>query len=236
VRARRSCRLRRQASFAIAYFAVYFVYLLIHQESELEHWLSLVIVPVAGLWWFYARRRTGRGLRATLASIGLSPSHASRGLGAALIVGLAVQGVQLMNGRQRGALFELFASGDVVWLAPLAFVLLVGTAATTEEVLFRGILQTRLTALFRSSLLGLIAAAFLFGLFHFPYALLDPGWPSMGDPVRALQLAMANGVFGGLVAGAVFIRARGNLLAPILVHAFVNIIPAMLSLESLLAG
>jgi membrane protease YdiL (CAAX protease family) len=123
-----------------------------------------------------------------------------------------------------------------VWLAPLAFVLLVGTAAMTEEVLFRGILQTRLTALFRSSLLGLIAAAFLFGLFHFPYALLDPGWPSMGDHVRALQLAMANGVFGGLVAGAVFIRARGNLLAPILVHAFVNIIPAMLSLESLLAG
>ena len=37
---------RRESRAALAYFAVYFVYLFATLESELAHWLTLVAIPV----------------------------------------------------------------------------------------------------------------------------------------------------------------------------------------------
>ena len=50
-------RARREALFATAYFTAYLGYLFVHPESELQHWVSLVLIPLAGLWLIRGRPR-----------------------------------------------------------------------------------------------------------------------------------------------------------------------------------
>jgi membrane protease YdiL (CAAX protease family) len=45
---------------------------------------------------------------------------------------------------------------------------------------------------------------------------------------------MGQGVAGGLILGFVFVRARGNLLAPVLVHALINSVPGMVLIVGML--
>ncbi len=93
--------------------------------------------------------------------------------------------------------------------------------------MFRGFLQTRLTALFRSRIVGLFVSALLFGLYHVPYAYLNPNWPSYGDLGAALRSAMGQGGIGGLVLGGLYLVSRGNLLACVVLHAGINAVWVM---------
>jgi membrane protease YdiL (CAAX protease family) len=225
-----------ESAFAMGYTALYLGYLCLRQEGELSHWLTLVALPFVGVWLIRSRRRSRTSLGAALGSVGLARSRLTRGLGTAVVVGALLQLVQLANRHQRAALGEIIASGEIVYLLPLAFVLLLVTAAFAEEFFFRGVLQTRLTALCRSSLWAVLITSVLFALYHFPYTYFDPGWPSAGKPVDALVLALMNGIPGGLILGWVFVRAKGNLVAPIITHAMIDVIPAMRLVQALLAG
>jgi membrane protease YdiL (CAAX protease family) len=236
VHLRRVRRPRAEALFGLVYAALYIGHLFGRQEGEASHWLTLVVVPALGLWWIRRRRRTWRSLRATLGSVGLVPSRFRDGLGTAAAVGVLMQLVQLAGSRQREALADLLAGGRILYLLPLALVLLLATAAFTEEFFFRGVLQARLAAWCRSWLWAVLITSVVFSLFHFPYAFLDAGWPSAGDPGHALRLAFANGLPGGLLLGWVYVRGRGNLFAPMLTHAMINLIPAMGLLHRLLSG
>jgi membrane protease YdiL (CAAX protease family) len=220
----------------LVYALVYIGYLFLRQEGEVTHWLTLVALPFLGLWWIRYRCRTRRSFCATLGSVGLMRSRFLRGLGTAVTVGLLVQLVPLVNRHHRAALGELLSSGQILYLLPLALVLLLVTVACTEEFFFRGVLQTRLAALCRSSLRGVVITSVLFAFYHLPYAYLDPDWPSVGNWGHALGVAFANGIPGGLILGWVFVRSRGNLFAPVLTHAMIDLIPAMLLLERLLSG
>ena len=111
-----------------------------------------------------------------------------------------------------------------LFLLVMAFLLF--TTALTEEVFFRGYLQTRLERLTGSRFAGLLLASVLFGVYHLPYAYLNPMWPSSGDWGAAFSAALGQGIPGGLILGGLFIYARGNLVAPILVHAAVDLLPA----------
>ncbi len=82
----------------------------------------------------------------------------------------------------------------------------------------------------------MLITSVLFSLYHVPYAYLNEHWPSAGNFGHALGLAFANGLPGGLVLGWVFVRSRGNLLAPMLTHALIDLIPAMLLLQRLMTG
>jgi membrane protease YdiL (CAAX protease family) len=210
--------------------------LFLRPEGEAAHWLTLVIVPGLGLWWIRSRRRTFRSLRATLGSVGLVPSRLLDGVRTAVAVGVLAQLVHLAGGRQREALGDLLASGRILYLLPLALVLLLVTVAFTEEFFFRGLLQTRLASLCRSSLWAVLITSVLFALYHLPYAYLNEDWPSAGNLGHALGLAFVNGLPGGLVLGWVFVRGRGNLLAPMITHAMINLVPAMLLLQRLMSG
>ncbi len=85
-------------------------------------------------------------------------------------------------------------------------------AGLTEELLFRGIFQTRLTRLFTPAW-GIAISAFLFGLAHFGNFL-----PQLHFAVMAtVSLVLLHNGFGGLVAGFIFWRTR-NLLATTLMH------------------
>jgi membrane protease YdiL (CAAX protease family) len=161
------------------------------------------------------------------ASIGVSRPAPTRGLGLTLLFGAALQLVQLLNSRQREEVFAALAAPWGFLLPFAAFALLLATAATTEEVFFRGVLQTRLAEYFESNLAGLAVATAAFVFYHVPYAYLKPSWPSYGHFGEAFQLAAANGLIGGLALGFVYWRSERNLLASICLHALINLMPAI---------
>ena len=220
----------------LVYTAIYIGYQFLHPESEFSHWLTLVLLPLIGLWLIRSRRRTWRSLRATVGSVGLVPSRLRDGVGTALVVGLLLQVLPLLGSRQREALAELISTGQILYLLPLALVFLFLTAAFTEELFFRGVIQTRLAALWGSWLWAVLITSVLFSLYHVPYAYLNEHWPSAGKLGHAVGLAFLNGMPGGLILGWVFVRSRGNLVAPMLTHAMIDLIPAMLLLQRLVTG
>jgi membrane protease YdiL (CAAX protease family) len=98
--------------------------------------------------------------------------------------------------------------------------------ALTEEVLFRGVLEAALTRR-RSPLAAGIWSSLLFGLWH----VLPTLRTFQGHPINKLSgggrfRAVAGAVLATALAGAGFRRLRrssGSLVAPVLVHAAVNV-------------
>lgn len=146
---------RREAVFVAIYFVALFVYLFFNPESELEHWVSLVTLPLIGVWILRGTVREdpaagGVGsrsgpLRGVVRSLGLERGRIFTGLKWPLLLGLAIQPVQFLNPSNRAELAEIFAS-SLGWVyAVVAIPLLIVTVGTTEEVFFRGLLQRRFT-------------------------------------------------------------------------------------------
>jgi membrane protease YdiL (CAAX protease family) len=220
--------LKSEALLAIAYYALYVGYLFLHQENEVTHWLTLVVLPLTMLCLFQRRSRDDWSVRTSLRTVGLERGQLGRGLVWAVPLGLGVSLImQLFLSRNAEEFRQLITSGRALYLAPFVFLLLLLTTGVTEEFFFRGVLQTRLAVAFRSKLVGVIVTAILFGLYHVPYAYLNPNWPSYGDLGAALQAGLANGFLGGVVLGGVYVMAGGNLVAPIIVHALIDVFPAM---------
>lgn len=217
---------RREAWFALAYVALYFVYLTATLESEFMHWVTLVALPL--LLVRVLRPPDARDVRQTLASFGLRRGHLRRGIGWALLAVLAVGIAQGLGGSEHAREIQhTVRSGRVLWALPLAFVAMLLTAGFTEEFFFRGFLQTRIIALTGSRLAGLLGSAALFGLYHVPYAYLNPNWSSAGDLGAAFGSAMGQGGIGGLILGGLYLVSRGNLLACVVLHAGINAAWAM---------
>ena len=210
---------------AVPYFALYLAYLFWNPESEFFHWATLVVLPLL-LVVLLQDRGPNRFSRA-FASFGLSKHGLWRG--AVVAVGLSVVAClfQLRFSRYSDEIWAIIRSGHVFYLLPLVFLLLMLTAGFTEEFFFRGFLQTRLELLLRSKWLALIVASFCFGLYHVPYAYLNPNWPSSGDFGAALMSAMGQGVPGGLILGGLYIGSNRNLLPCVIVHSSINALPAM---------
>jgi membrane protease YdiL (CAAX protease family) len=225
-------RVSVEAFAASAYFVLYTGYLFLHPEGELWHWITLVLVPLVGL--FVLGRYAS--LDSLLRSIGLARGNAASGLGWVVILGLGFQILQLMNRRQRAELQTILGEPLAILALLGAFVLLIGTVATTEEVFFRGVLQTRLADFTRREWAGALLATAAFIAYHVPYAYLKPSWPSAGDFPRALQLAAVNGGVGGIALGFVYWRSRRNLIAVVLLHACIDLIPATRLVHRLVSG
>ena len=209
------------------YFAAYFASLFVTLETEWAHWATLVLAPLALS--AAAMRWTGAPVTASAvaAGYGLRRGHLRDGLLLAVATGVALGVLQLLVSRQRDAFVELIRSGRAFLLLPITLTLMIATAATTEEFFFRGFLQPRLEAITSSRVAGLVLASVLFGLYHLPYAYLNPHWPSAGHWGAAWSAAMSQGVLGGLILGGVFLASGRNLVASIVVHACINAFPAM---------
>jgi len=210
---------------APAYFCVYLAYLFWHREGETGHWLSLVILPMLLVWMLH--RASGGTLRDALASLGLGKVRWTRGLGVALLLGVLLGIFQIFASRSGAAAQEAFRTGRAAWLLPVAFLFMLLTAGFTEELFFRGFLQTRLEGLLQSRVAGLLVASFCFGVYHLPYAYFNPRWPSAGHWGQAWGAALGQGIPGGLILGALFLHSGRNLLAPAVLHALVDAFPAM---------
>lgn len=218
---------RRRALLALGYFAVYMGYHFWRPESDPLHWVSLVIVPLALIYAFEREPEGERSLRATLASVGLRRGNLATGLRWAIPLGLLISALAALASSRRAEVWDVVTSVRALYMLPAAFLLLLLLAAFTEEVFFRGILQTRLTDWTRSRVAGVLITALLFGIYHIPYAFLKPSWPSYGDLGAATTVALWEGGLGGLILGAVFVFAKRNLVASILVHALIDLFPAV---------
>jgi len=217
---------RREAIAALVYYSLYLAYLFIHQESEIQHWISLVLLPTVLLLVGH-RLSAGVPVSATLASVGLRKGNLVTGLKWAIPLGLILSLLQLFISNNSDAFWELLRSGRAAFMFPLALVFLIVTTGFTEEFFFRGVLLTRLEGLFRSKVWAVLVMSVLFGMYHVPYAYLNPNWPSHGDFTSALTMALGEGIPGGIVLGIIYLRARNNLLACVIVHALIDVFPAM---------
>jgi membrane protease YdiL (CAAX protease family) len=219
-------RLSREETWtAPFYFLLYLGYLFWRSESELGHWLSLVLLPLALV--LSLNRGRHAPLSSALATFGLRRGTLLRGLGLTLVLGLLLGLLQVFLSRSGPGVLEAFRNGTALYLLPLSFLLMVATAGFTEEFFFRGFLQTRLEGLLGSRVGGLVLASLFFGVYHLPYAYLNPHWPSAGDWGAAWTAALGQGIPAGLILGGLFLISRKNLVACVVLHALVNAFPAM---------
>ncbi len=225
-------RTRNEVVFAACYFATYMGYLFLHPEGELLHWLTLVLLPLLGV--FHVGRYSG--LTELLSSIGLRGGRLRAGFGWMLVLAAGFQVIQLLNERQRLEFLAIIREPFGFLLPLLALALLLVTVASTEEVFFRGVLQTRLADRYRSQLVALVLATLAFIVYHVPYAYLNPAWPSAGDFPAALRVAAINGGVGGAALGLVYWRSGNNLVAAVLLHAGIDLIPATRLVHELIRG
>ena len=216
---------RRGSWIAMGYFAIYLASLFVTLESERMHWLTMVALPL--LIAIVFQPSESRTVPGVLATLGFRRGNLTRGLVWAVVLGLVISTLQVWGSDRAAAVQELIVSGRALFLFPLTFVLMMMTAGFTEEFLFRGFLQTRVAVLIKSKWLAVLVVALLFGVYHLPYAYLNPRWPSTGDWGLAWTAAMGNGVPGGLILGALYVLTRGNTLACVVLHSLINAVPAM---------
>jgi len=223
--------MRNEAAWALTYYAVYIVYLFFSIEGEFLHWLTMVLIPF-GFFYMYQTKRSGsRSIKPILSSFGLEKTRLLNGLLWAILIGLLLSFLQLYLSRDRDQISLLFTSGKFAYLFPIALVLMLFTAGFTEEFFFRGLLQTRLQHLFSSKVAAVIFTSILFGIYHLPYAYLNPRWPSNGNLSEAFSSALGQGIPMGLILGTVYVRTKNNLIACIVVHSLLNSFPAMIAIK-----
>ena len=214
----------RESRVATAYAALYLAYLFATLESELVHWLTLVILPfVIALVFGDRPRKTSE----VFATFGLRREGWMRGMGWALLLGAIITVLQVMLFGHRSEILAVIESGRALWLYPLTLLLMFLMAGFTEEFFFRGFLQTRVEVLVGSPWLAVVLVTFLFSLYHLPYAYLNPMWPSAGSWELAWRAALANGVPGGLILGSLYQLSGRNLVPCIVLHSMINAAPAM---------
>lgn len=211
---------------ALAFHAVLVTYLWRVQKSDLMHWVSLVLVPLGIVVLGTSAVRGRLAVRESLAAVGLGRHGWGEGLGFAALLGLAASVAQLAFSDRCEEIWSVVSSGRILVYLPLVLVLLLVTAAFTEELFFRGVLQARLADWWRSDVAALLVAAALFGLYHFPYAYLDPDWSTHGDVPAALAECGWSAP-AGVLLGYVYGRAHRNLMASVVCHAMVDALPAM---------
>lgn len=94
-------------------------------------------------------------------------------------------------------------------------------AGLPEELLFRGLLQTRLVALVKNPAWGLYLAAFIFGASHLPINLSNTSadnWLSAFDSAFTFQLSI------GFALGYAYYRVR-SIIPLTFIHTFINSLP-----------
>jgi membrane protease YdiL (CAAX protease family) len=214
----------RESRVALAYAGFYLGYLFVALESELAHWLTLVIVPVVISVTFGDRPRKRSKL---LATFGLRREDWKRGVVWALVFGALITVLQVLLFGQRHEILAIIQSGRALWLYPITLLLMFFMAGFTEEFFFRGFLQTRVEVLVGSPWAAIAIVTLLFAIYHLPYAYFNPMWPSAGDWGLAWRAAFANGLPGGLVLGSLYQLSGRNLVPCIVLHSMINAAPAM---------
>jgi len=115
----------------------------------------------------------------------------------------------------------------LAWAVPASFAWVAIEAGLNEEFLFRGVLQSRLSALFSSAWAGVFVTALLFAIAHAPGLFLRggpdvDGWSA--DPLQVVAYTFAVLSPMGLLFGLIYARTK-SLLLVVLLHACVDVLP-----------
>lgn len=181
----------------------------------------LLLLGTAGLWTLLAY---GTGPRAWSA-LGLSVARPLRELGIGALVGIGVWAAVLAFMLVLGLLLLLLGGGElpagaqtpaplIVWLAGLPVAWRLGlslAAAVSEEIFFRGLLQSRL---------GIALSTIIFVLGHLVY----------GVPLMLVGIALLS------VTYAVIVRLRGNVVSAIAAHAVFDAVQLLIVIPAALAA
>ena len=116
-----------------------------------------------------------------------------------------------------------------LWTIAGTFLGFLFVVALGEEFFFRGLLQTRCAAWFKSEVSGVALMALLFGLAHAPgfilrHAGLEEAIGSDPSPADAIAYAIVILSVGGIFFGIVWARTK-NLWAVMLIHAATDLLP-----------
>jgi uncharacterized protein len=117
----------------------------------------------------------------------------------------------------------------LLWGVPLVFLWLVVEVGVVEEFFFRVLLQTRLSAVLRSELGGIVLMSLIFGLVHAPGLYLRTGATQEGLSAHpSLLMAVGYSIvitsIAGFFLGVLWARTR-NFLVLVLVHAATDLLP-----------
>jgi membrane protease YdiL (CAAX protease family) len=112
---------------------------------------------------------------------------------------------------------------------PLAFIWLAIEAGFVEEFFFRGLLQARLSAWFRSEVTGVVLMSLAFGLAHAPGFIFRnagevEGLGANPSALDAIAYSIATIAIIGILFGVIWARTK-NLIALILIHAAIDLLP-----------
>jgi uncharacterized protein len=171
-----------------------------------------------------------------LASFGLSRAAFARLAGrdgfAALVIGAAICVFQFYVGNAAAPIRNGEIAGTTLWLGgALTFIWLVIEVGLVEEFFFRGLVQTRLAAVFRSELAGLFLMALIFGLVHAPGMVLRGAGGAEGlgsgvEPLTAMAYVIAIQSVAAIFLGLVWMRTH-SLPAVMIIHAATDLFPAI---------
>jgi membrane protease YdiL (CAAX protease family) len=217
----------RESAAALAYLAFYLAFSFWSPGSEMRNYLTLVAGPLLLVVLLRASDPPHCRPSPVLASFGLRRDNLRTGLLWALVLGLLIGMFQLTQRSAGPELWELIRTGRALYLFPLAAVFGLLTAGFTEEFFFRGFLQTRIERLTGSAWMAVLLATVAFGLYHVPFAYLNPNWPTAGDFPAALRLGMMEGGLGGIILGGAYVLWKRNLLACIVLHGMIDAVPIM---------
>ncbi len=115
----------------------------------------------------------------------------------------------------------------LLWAAPLSFLWIAIEAGLNEEFLYRAVLQTRLSAFFKSAWTGVAVTSVIFGLAHAPGLFLRGGPETDGwstDPLQVVAYTIATLAPLSLFFGFLYARTK-SLLLVVLLHATVDFLP-----------
>jgi membrane protease YdiL (CAAX protease family) len=217
----------RESLAAVAYFTFYLAFSFWSPGSDVRHYLTLVAGPLVLVVLLRARDPLTRRPSPVLASLGLRRGNLRTGVALAFASGLVIGLFQLTQRSAGPELWALIRSGKALYVFPLAAALGLLTAGFTEEFFFRGFLQTRVEKLTESPWIAVLMVTVAFGLYHVPFAYLNPNWPTAGDFPAALQLGMVEGGLGGVILGGAYVLWKKNLLACIVLHGMIDAVPIM---------
>ena len=117
----------------------------------------------------------------------------------------------------------------LAWIAPVSFVWIAVEAGLNEEFLFRAVLQTRLSAWFKSAWAGVFVTSLIFGVVHAPGLFMRggpgvDGWST--DPWQVVAYTFGVLAPMGLLFGLIYARTK-SLLLVVLLHGLVDVLPNM---------
>ena len=147
---------------------------------------------------------------------------------AVLVLGGALILFQYFLGRAAPVRAGRFPAQELLLALPVCFVWLAIEAGLVEEFFFRALVQSRLSAFFRSEITAVALMSLTFGLAHAPGFIFRRGEvEGLGANPSALT-ALAYSVVvvapSGILFGVIWARTR-NLFAAIIVHAAGDLLP-----------